>query len=60
MIVQFQGEDRKQAIINHFSLDLEEEDLFFEYMEEMGYTIESNDNILENLHLMWVKERYKE
>lgn len=60
MIVQFQGEDRKQAIINHFSLDLEEEEEFFVYMDEMGYTIDSDDDILENLHMMWIKERYKE
>ena len=60
MIVQFQGEDRKQAIINHFSLDLEEEEEFFVYMYEMGYTIDSDDGILENLHMMWIKERYKE
>lgn len=59
MIVQFQGEDRKQAIINHFSLDLEEEVEFFVYVESMGYSIYSPDYILENLHLMWVKERYE-
>lgn len=49
MIVQFSGETREEAIINHFSLDLEEEEQFFKYIIEMGYTIDSADEILENL-----------
>lgn len=56
-ITQFQGESRKEAIINHFSLDIEEEDEFFQYMEDMGYTIDSPDDILTNLHLMWLKSK---
>ncbi len=55
MIVQFKGESRKEAIINHFSLDIEEEDLFFKYMADMGYTIDSDDDMLENLYDMWYK-----
>ncbi len=60
MITQFQGEDRKQAIINHFSLDIEEEDLFIEYIEDMGYNIHTQDELLEHLHAMWIQERYKD
>lgn len=56
MIAQFQGEDRRESIVNHFSLDLEEEDLFFEYIESMGYSIDSEDEILESLHKMFNKE----
>ena len=44
MIVQFQGEIRKDAIINHFSLDIEEEE-FFQYIEKMGYSEDSEDDI---------------
>lgn len=58
MIAQFQGEDRRDAIVHHFSLDIEEEEDFFEYMEAMGYSIDSPDDVLENLHLMWVKKMY--
>ena len=57
MIVQFSGEDRRDAIINHFSLDIEEEEAFFAYIEEMGYTIDSDDVILENLVEMWRKNK---
>jgi hypothetical protein len=56
MIVQFQGEDRKEAIVNHFSLDIEEEDLFFQYISDMGYTIDADDEIIESLHNMWYKK----
>jgi hypothetical protein len=55
MITQFQGEDRREAIVNHFSLDIEEEEDFFEYMEDMGYNIYSDDELLENLYTMWQK-----
>lgn len=57
MIVQFNGEDRKAAIVNHFSLDIEEEDLFFAYLEQMGYTIDADDEIIESLHSMWYKKQ---
>lgn len=53
MIVQFSGEDRKQAIVNHFSLDIVEEDHFFDYVKEMGYSIDDEDEIIENLIQMW-------
>lgn len=58
MIIQFQGEDRMQAIVNHFSLDIEEEEDFIEYIESMGYSIDSEDEILENLHQMFINQRY--
>jgi hypothetical protein len=57
MIVQFQGENRKDAIINHFSLDIEEEDEFFQYLEEMGYDENSDDEILESLIVMYREKR---
>lgn len=55
MITQFQGEDRKEAIANHFSLDLDEEELFFEFIEKMGYTVDDEDSIIESLNVMWLK-----
>lgn len=53
MIVQFQGETREEAIINHFSLDLEEQEEFFEYIESMGYSVDSKDDIIESLVTMF-------
>lgn len=53
MIVQFPGEDRKDAIINHFSLDIEEEEWFLNYIKQMGYSIDDDDEIIENLFKMW-------
>lgn len=55
MITQFQGEDRMEAIVNHFSLDIEEEESFIAYVESMGYTIFSDDETIESLHKMWIK-----
>lgn len=57
MITQFQGEDRREAIVNHFSLDIEEEEDFFNYIESMGYTIDSNDEIIESLHKMFTDNK---
>lgn len=59
MITQFKGESRKEAIINHFSLDIEEEDQFFKYVTEMGYSIDDEDDVLESLHEMWLKNNLK-
>lgn len=53
MIVQFPGEHRKDAIINHFSLDIEEEEWFLDYIKRMGYSIDDDDEIIENLFKMW-------
>lgn len=53
MITQFKGESRKDAIVNHFSLDTMEEDKFIAYVKKMGYTIDADDEIIENLHAMW-------
>jgi hypothetical protein len=53
MITQFQGEDRKEAIVNHFSLDIDEEDRFFKYIDQMGYSIDAEDEVIESLHRMW-------
>lgn len=57
MITQFSGETRREAIVNHFSLDLEDEDDFFQYMEDMGYSEESEDDVLESLHKMYLKKK---
>lgn len=43
MIVQFSGETREEAIVNHFSLDIVEEDLFLAYIKQMGYSIDDED-----------------
>jgi len=59
MIIQFSGENRKEAIINHFSLDIEEEELFLAYIEQMGYSIDDKDSIIENLCQMWRKNQNK-
>ncbi len=53
MIPQFGGETRKDAIINHFSLDIIEEDGFFEYLSSMGYTEDEDDEIIESLIIMY-------
>lgn len=53
MITQFTGETRKDAVINHFGLDIVEEESFLKYIEQIGYSIEIDDDILENLHEMW-------
>ena len=57
MIVQFQGEIRKDAIINHFSIDIEEEEEFFQYIEKMGHSEDSEDDILESLIVMYREKR---
>ena len=59
MIAQFRGETRKESIINHFSLDIEEEEGFFQYLEEMGYDENSDDEILESLIIMYRDEKTK-
>ena len=56
-IVQFSGEDRKEAIINHFCFDIVEEESFFEYIENMGYNIDEEDEIIHHLHSMWEKQQ---
>ena len=53
MITKVQGEDRKDAIVNHFSLDIEEEEDFFNFIEKMGYSIDNNDDIIESLFKMF-------
>jgi hypothetical protein len=59
MIVQFPGETREEAIVNHFSLDIVEEEKFLAYIEQMGYSIDSDDEIIENLISMWRKNENK-
>ena len=52
-IVLFSGESREEAIVSHLGLDIEEEDLFFAYIANMGYTIDDNDEIIDSLYKMW-------
>lgn len=52
-IVQFSGENRYDAIVNHFSLDIVEEENFFNYLKEMGYTIDEEDDVITHLIQMW-------
>lgn len=56
IIRQFSGEDRRDAIINHFGLDIEEES-FFDYIEDMGYSIDNTDEVIENLYKMYIKNK---
>jgi hypothetical protein len=58
-IAQFSGETRKESIINHFSLDLEEEVYFFKYIEALGYDENSSDELLTSLHEMFIKIMYE-
>lgn len=53
MITQFKGESRKDAITNYFGLDIVEEESFLKYIEQMGYSVDADDDIIENLHEMW-------
>ena len=53
MITQFIGEPRQDAIINHFGLDIVEEESFLKYISSMGYTIDAEDSIIEGLHELW-------
>lgn len=59
MIAQFQGEDRREAIINHLSLDIEEEYTFFAFLEAMGYSEYSDDDIIEAMHNIFIEKFYK-
>lgn len=49
MITQFEGETRMDAIVNHFSLDIDDETEFFQYIADMGYTVDAEDEIIEAL-----------
>lgn len=58
-MVQLSGESREDAIVNHFSLDIEEQDKFFAYIENMGYSIDDSDEIIDNLYAMWNENERK-
>jgi hypothetical protein len=53
MINQFQGESRKDAVVNHFGFDIEEEASFLNFIHDMGETVDSPDEVLEELHERW-------
>lgn len=52
-ITHFPGATRWENIVNHFGLDMIEEDQFLKYISDMGYFVESDDETIENLHQMW-------
>lgn len=58
-ITQFSGEDRKTAIVNHFSLDIEEEEIFFNFIKDMGYTEDSEDEIIESIYLACKRDKFQ-
>lgn len=53
MIAQFSGESRREAIVNHFSLDIEEEEDFFDYMEFLGIDENASDEVIESTMQLW-------
>lgn len=51
MITQFEGETHRDAIVNHFGLDMEEEESFFDFIGENGYVIDDiPDDVLIHLY----------
>jgi len=57
MIVRFDGESNWDSIINHFSLDIDEEYDFENFIMENGETRDSNLEILEQLYEEWETTR---
>ena len=53
-IVQFSGESRREAIVNHLSLDIEEEDEFFGFISELGYSEDDPDEYIISLHALYI------
>lgn len=53
MLTQFKGENRKNAVIEYYVLDVEEEESFFDFIKEMGYTVDDEDRIINGLYKMW-------
>lgn len=58
-ITQFPGEHRQLSIINHFSLDIEEEAIFFTFIKEMGYTEDAEDEIIESLYIACKRDKFQ-
>lgn len=54
MITKFKGENRKESIINHLGIDIDEEDDFFEFIENLGCSIDVEDSIIESLYKMFL------
>lgn len=52
-LVQFPGESEWTAIINHFGLDIVEEDELEQYIIEQGHSKESEIGILLSLYQAW-------
>lgn len=53
-IIQFIGETPYEAIINHYSIDLEKENSFLKYITSQGFNITSNLGDLNDLYKEWV------
>lgn len=55
MTVQFSGESDWDALINHRSLNIGEEDEFEEFVKSKGYSADSQLEILETLINEWLR-----
>lgn len=53
MMIQFSGENNWDAIINHNSLNIEEEQSFEDFIKSMKYSKNEDLDILEELFEMW-------
>jgi hypothetical protein len=49
-ITKFAGETRFDAIVNHFNLDIVEEDEFFNFLRDKGMGVYSDDEELEEAY----------
>jgi hypothetical protein len=58
-MVQFSGENNYTSFVNHYSLDIEEEQQFTEYLESVGLTIEGF-NLLTSEEATKVAEQYQD
>ncbi len=56
MITQFAGETRQEAIVNHYSLDIEEEDSFFEYLMKSLVPLDASDEEIEGHYRKWASQ----
>jgi len=53
LTVQFQGESDWDAVINHWSLTIVEEDEFLDYIKGRGHGKHTQLELLETLYMEW-------
>ena len=58
LTVQFRGENDWDAIINHWSLSIDEEEEFIAYIEGCGHGKMSQLEHLETLYFEWERTRW--